>query len=183
MYDCVELCFMIPGHTKNICDCSFGHCKRCFRSRDVLCPADMMKVIEDSSKSTTCIPSASVTWKDWKEVLSFFFKIPSTFKITTYQCFIFKKNYPGIVHARKLSSSQHESKFNLLQDIEGSTNNLYSSILTKLQKPASTLKWKSLTETSSPKHSNRKNYLQQTILNVFYKHNEELQEKFFANGV
>jgi len=127
MYDTVELCFMIPGHTKNICDCSFGHCKRCFRSRNVLCPADMMKVIEESSKSTTCISSTRVTWKNWKECLSSFFKIPTTFKITSYQCFIFKNTKPGIVHARKLSSSVHETQFNLLQDPNVSVNNLYTS--------------------------------------------------------
>lgn len=33
---CVELCLMIPGHTKNLCDGRFGLVKRLLRRVDVI---------------------------------------------------------------------------------------------------------------------------------------------------
>lgn len=44
----VELDFMIPGHTKNVCDGRFGLVKRLLRRRDVVVPEEMMKVIENT---------------------------------------------------------------------------------------------------------------------------------------
>ena len=56
----VDLFFLIAGHTKNLCDGAFGHVKRRIKVRDVHTPQEMMNVIEDSSNTTKCIPSANV---------------------------------------------------------------------------------------------------------------------------
>lgn len=44
LYESAELFFMIPGHTKNVCDSSFWHVKRLYRSRNVLHPQQMMGI-------------------------------------------------------------------------------------------------------------------------------------------
>lgn len=66
VFDHVELCFMIARHAKNECASSFCHVKRVFRRKDVIHLRDMMKVISNSSSSSTCISSTEVQWIQWK---------------------------------------------------------------------------------------------------------------------
>ena len=58
--DEVILYFLIPGHTKNVCDGSFGHVKRNLLNNDVLVPKDMMNVIIGSVKSNNYMAGAQV---------------------------------------------------------------------------------------------------------------------------
>lgn len=58
----IELCFLIAGHTKNVCDGAFGHVKRRLNQTDTHTPADMMSVTENSRSRTKCVPSAHVDW-------------------------------------------------------------------------------------------------------------------------
>lgn len=120
-YKTVSLYFMIPGHTKNICDSSFGNVKRLYRKRNVLHPGDMMSVIEESSKTSRCIPSRNVKWQDWRSLLEKQFKVPSNFKITAFQSFTSKMHAPGKLFVKKLHNSEDELCFDFLRNNSGET--------------------------------------------------------------
>ena len=68
--DSIELCFLIAGYTKNVCDGAFGHGKRRLNQNDTHTPADMMAAIENSSSTTRFVPSVGVYWRNWKSLLS-----------------------------------------------------------------------------------------------------------------
>lgn len=63
--DEVVLYFLVAGHTKNVCDGTFGHVKRNILKTDAITPAQMMDVVKSSSKSTQCVPGNYVKWLDW----------------------------------------------------------------------------------------------------------------------
>lgn len=50
--DGINLCFLVWGHTKNVCDGVLEHVKRKLVCRDVVCPDEMMDLIENSAQST-----------------------------------------------------------------------------------------------------------------------------------
>lgn len=85
----VILRFLVCGHTKNVCDGSFGHVKGLFRRTDVRTSANMMRVIDDSSKTTVGIPSVGMQWRNWKKILEYYFTIPPSFALSQYHeiCF------------------------------------------------------------------------------------------------
>lgn len=78
----VQYCFLVAGHTKNVCDGSFGHIKREFRRSSALYPAQMHRLIETCSTGIQCITSKEVKWLTWKTILSSYFKLPTEFRIT-----------------------------------------------------------------------------------------------------
>lgn len=77
--DEVTLFFLVAGHTKNVCDGAFGQVKRRLAHQDAITPAEMMHVIDNSSTTTSIIPSAAVLWFQWKDHLNGFFKNPQVF--------------------------------------------------------------------------------------------------------
>ena len=111
----VVLNFFICGHTKKVCDGSFGHVKRLLHRSDVKTRADMMGVIENSSTSTRCIPSADVQWTNWKDMFKDYFTIPVGFGISKYHEFSFDAEKKGFVMARLLSTSEEVRSFSFLK--------------------------------------------------------------------
>lgn len=86
----VSLKFMVPGHTKNVADGSFGHIKRKLKSTDARTPIEMMNIIACSSASTKCVTSVDVIWVSWKDFLDPFLKIPSNFLSQGSNHFVFR---------------------------------------------------------------------------------------------
>ena len=105
MDNSIKLCFLIAGHTKNVCDGSLGHVKRHLKSKNVYNPFEMMDVINNSSKTTACIPGLNVRCIIWKEFLELFFFIPSNFQITKCHSFEFDNSNIGTVKCRYDSAS------------------------------------------------------------------------------
>lgn len=102
--DEVQLCFLIVGHTKNVCDGFFGHVKRNCLKNDIYTPKAMMDVIQNSSVNTDCISGTMVAWFQWKEMFERYFKVPNGFKISEYHVFKTQRTYPGFLFAKRLSS-------------------------------------------------------------------------------
>lgn len=73
----LNLTFLVAGHTQNVCDGAFGFIKRRLRRTNVLCAADMRKVIDNGTSSTVAISGADVKWVNWKEFLAGVFMTPT----------------------------------------------------------------------------------------------------------
>ena len=107
--------FVVCGHNKNVCDGWFGHVKRLLRRTDVRTTADMMRVIDDSGKTTVCILSVGIQWRNWKKILGDYFTIPPSSGLIKYHAFCFdSERGPGEVMARKLCTSESYETFKLL---------------------------------------------------------------------
>lgn len=101
----VRLCFLISGHTKNVCAGAFGNIRKRFRSTPVNTPMDMNRLVDESSRSTRLVPPAALSWTNWKNLLEQIFTVPSSFKISASHVFIFKKTSPGMVTSKTFSTS------------------------------------------------------------------------------
>lgn len=55
-----------------------------------------MKVINESSKTTECVPSVNVTWLNWKAMLGHYFTFPQKCYISQYHEFRFDPDIPGV---------------------------------------------------------------------------------------
>eukprot|EP00171_Calliarthron_tuberculosum_P005760 IDg5760t1 len=76
---------------------------------------DMMQVIRDRSKMNSCTAFANVDWTDWNAFLNLFGVVPAGFNIQQYHVFIFDSATPGVLHAKKISTSNEECVFNLVK--------------------------------------------------------------------
>lgn len=179
--DQIDLYFLISGHTKNVCDGAFGLVKRQLRLRNARCPRDMMKIIQESSQSTSCVPGSQVTWRDWKKLLGPFFSIPSNCLISKYHVFTFKKSSPGVLFVQSLTSSQSHFEFNLLSK-KGKQEALTRHWPSDVQNSSFYSKIVALEDVPSSKHETRKQYLQVNILDRYYKHDASIQRDFFGDG-
>lgn len=180
-YESVELCFMVAGHTKNECDSAFGHIKRKFRESDVLTPTDMIRVISQSSCSTTCVPSTSVEWVQWKRVLTEYFKIPSDFRITKYHYFSVRKQSPMTLHVRRLHDSEEHS-FQFVKPSNSGISTIVSSIKERRNAKEYAGVWRNLSEVASTHHKTRRAYLEKSITEPLFKNDEVLTSQYFSNG-
>lgn len=85
----INLCFMNPGRTKNVCDGRFILVKRLLRWSDAIVSCHMIDLIEQISINVTCVPIANVNWRDWKSFLTMLFNISAYFLLSQYYIFIF----------------------------------------------------------------------------------------------
>lgn len=53
----ITLRFLVVGHTKNFADAAFGLVKQRMRRQEVVTPAHLAKVVDDSAVSSECIPT------------------------------------------------------------------------------------------------------------------------------
>eukprot|EP00171_Calliarthron_tuberculosum_P021560 IDg21560t1 len=67
--DRITLHFLVASHTKNNCDGAFGMVKRKLKQRNVVCPSEMMKVIDEIALNNEVICSETIRWVDWKGVV------------------------------------------------------------------------------------------------------------------
>jgi hypothetical protein len=116
-YDFVEVNFMIPGHTKFICDRYFGLLKTLYCKTRINTIDDVVRVVMHSTKGGINKAIRYQSGDGWtyydftKYFVPHFHKIPH---LKQYQHFLFKSNEPGKVFCRKLLNSEYET-FTLLK--------------------------------------------------------------------
>ena len=110
------LSFLAVGHTKNICNGTFGHVKRKCRRTHVSTLTVLMKVTENRSSTTTCAPWAHIQWKNWADILSMYFTVPSGFKVIEFYSFGFEQERTGQVLVKDFAANcQHHAALFLWQ--------------------------------------------------------------------
>ena len=63
-YDSITVNFMIPGHTKFICDAFFGHIKKTYRNQIVNTVDDVKKIVNMSSTGNEGVRyEGGIGWK------------------------------------------------------------------------------------------------------------------------
>lgn len=78
------------GHTKNLCDGTFGLIKRRFMATEVRSPKCMMACIDAMAENICCILSTKGVWYIWKELFKTTFKKLSDFHIPHFYNFSFQ---------------------------------------------------------------------------------------------
>ncbi|CAG8845929.1 28257_t:CDS:2, partial [Gigaspora margarita] len=132
-YEEITVNFMIPGHTKFICDSFFGKIKKLYRTRKINILTDIEQVINDSSKGNTAIlykNKLGWTWNDFSLLFKDHFKnFPH---IKQYHHFRFNNspNNIGKVYA-STESGGTEISFQLLCDSNFNINTTLKTINTK----------------------------------------------------
>ena len=89
--------------------------KRKLKQKDVTCPREMMKAVSESSKRNQFVCSVNLHWFKWKEFLSLSFSTPTLFRIQQYHIFSFDKSSPGVLKAKRLTTSATWETFNFLK--------------------------------------------------------------------
>jgi len=56
--------FMVPGHTKNAVDASFGRAKQKLNGLDLFCPNDVLTELRTLANSKAALLRATFNWKD-----------------------------------------------------------------------------------------------------------------------
>jgi len=117
-YENIYINFMIPGHTKFICDAEFGSIKKAYKTSHINTVDDVERVINGSSihnKSIRYNNGLGWTWKDFNSMLKDHFRtLPN---ITKYHHFRFSSlpDNIGIVYFSKKSGGE-ECFYNLLKN-------------------------------------------------------------------
>ena len=174
--------FLVCGHTKNLCDGSFGYVKLLLRRTDVRTPADMMRVVDDSSKTTVCIPSVDIQWRNWKKILGDYFIIPHSFELSQYQEFCFdSRRGPGEVMARKLCTSESYETFKLLK-IGKAEDAMPKDWTVELNSHEFRVVIPDLSKVPSKVKGTRRGYLDFNVLENYYSINTEKQQAYFEDG-
>ncbi|MEM9400723.1 MAG: hypothetical protein AAF984_10995 [Verrucomicrobiota bacterium] len=178
---CIELFFMIAGHTKNRCDGAFGFVKRKLKSRDVMNPVDMVQVVRDSSTTNVPVLADDVRWTRWKEFLSEYFNIPTTFKISTYHAFSFNAAKPGTVSVKRLSTDQSASEYNLVKAFisitsirKAAQDYLFSNASRAFVEPLETV--------PSAHDGNRLAYLIKNVVEQYFPGDDDAKKVLFSCG-
>src|SRR6266542_5558716 len=96
MYTTIEVNFMIPGHTKFVCDGCFGLIKIKYKYTCVNCKTDIVDIVNQSANvniAKTYENGTGFKWLDWKKFFAGSFKkLPG---ILSYRHFTFSDQFPG----------------------------------------------------------------------------------------
>ncbi|RIB25065.1 hypothetical protein C2G38_2166867 [Gigaspora rosea] len=111
MYDEVELNFMIPGHTKFICDGCFGLIKILYRKSKVNTVEDVVSIVNRSTRinfnvAQRYLNGEGFQYFDFKNYFQAFKKLPH---IQKYHHFYFTSQHPGIVFFKDDLQDNYES--------------------------------------------------------------------------
>ncbi|PKC73669.1 hypothetical protein RhiirA1_437444 [Rhizophagus irregularis] len=112
VYEEVEMNFMIPGHTKFICDSCFGLIKIFYRKSKVNTVDDMASIVDNSTTvhlnaSQRFLNGEGFQYYNFKDYFQKFKKIPN---IQKYHHFYFTSQHPGVVFYKdKLEDSHKET--------------------------------------------------------------------------
>lgn len=136
--------------------------------------------IEKSSRSTTAVPGVHVDWRKWKTILSNYFRISKDIKITEYQWFCVRKQYPGVVFARKLHDYVSETEFNFLikQPIRYKVCIKIHQHWVRTQRGLQRMK--PLEFCSSENRNYRKHHLKNMIVDPLFKNSLDCEETVFC---
>jgi len=110
IYDEIELNFMIPGHTKFICDSCFGLIKVLYRKSKVNTVDDVASIINHSTTvhlntSQRYLNGRGFQYYNFKDHFQKFKKLPH---IQKYHHFYFTSKYPGIVFYKNRLEDEYE---------------------------------------------------------------------------
>lgn len=142
--------------------------ERKLKQRNVTCPGEMMKLLNERSKRNEVVCSANVHWFKWKELLSLFFTNLSSFRIKQFHVFSFGHSCTGIVKAKRFTTSATWEKFNFLKsdvtdlNVLKNTTNVLSN--EELLKPNLVLR-----NVPSTKEGKREAYLVKNVCDEYYK--------------
>lgn len=75
----------------------------------------MMKLLDNSAASSRCIPSVRVTLRICKDMLGELFRMPTCFRVSTFDHFEFYYANTGFLTARDLLTTSSSRTFDLLQ--------------------------------------------------------------------
>ncbi|PKK70580.1 hypothetical protein RhiirC2_866099 [Rhizophagus irregularis] len=112
VYEEVEMNFMIPGHTKFICDSCFGLIKIFYRKSKVNTVDDVASIVDNSTTvhlnaSQRFLNGEGFQYYNFKDYFQKFKKIPN---IQKYHHFYFTSQHPGVVFYKdKLEDSYKET--------------------------------------------------------------------------
>ena len=105
--DSIELCFQVKGHTRNSVDRGFGTAKYNASRKDIWTPTDYSAAVASTTTNNSIEPinlfddgADQDVFCDWEESLSSLFKPLKG--IQTFHNFLFLKEFPGSVMAKKL---------------------------------------------------------------------------------
>lgn len=185
MFEEVELDFLVAGHTKNECDGSFGCIKKKLRRTNVHNSKEMRELIEQSSKTSSCVKASDVQWYDWKTFLSQFYNIPSTFKMKQYHQFLFRCSTAGdinqsdrLVSARAFSTVESWNQFEIMKTAVHEGVAISTSQTELLQKfPLSSPE---LTSVFISKGVTRKAYLIRNVCERYFDNNPTFAKDYFS---
>lgn len=181
IFDDVRLCFLVSGHTKNVCDGAFGNIRKRFCFTPVHFPSEMNKLINDSSDTTKFMHSYSVDWVGWKKVLQTIFTVPAGLKISTCHVFLFNKSSPGSVSTKSFSTSENLKVFKILKS-SLSPSAAASQAAALLKETSFKTTWPRLQDIPSVKESNRRAYLLRYVCEQNFPTSDSFVEKFFSSG-
>lgn len=110
IYDEIELNFMIPGHTKFICDGGFGLIKILYRKSKVNTVDDVVSIVNHSTTINFNVAQRYLDGKgfqyyDFKEYFQKFKKLPN---IQKYHHFYFSCQHPGVVFYKNKLEDNYE---------------------------------------------------------------------------
>lgn len=116
-YENIYINFMIPGHTKFICDAEFGSIKKLYKTSCINIVDDVEEVINKSSNHNKSIryKNGGWEWKDINSMLKDHFRILPNIKKYHHFRFSSSLNDIGMVHFSKKSCGE-EYSYNLLKN-------------------------------------------------------------------
>ena len=134
-YEDITVNFMVPGHTKFICDSFFGHIKKVYWKHKVNIIDDVKNIINNSAKGNEAVlysNGINWNWYDFGEFFkSHFVSLPN---IKQYHHFHFNSENIGKVYVSKKSGGE-ESCFKLLKsdnfDKNSKPNLINTTLLTE----------------------------------------------------
>ncbi|MDW3631333.1 MAG: hypothetical protein QOK71_07840, partial [Nitrososphaeraceae archaeon] len=117
-YENIYINFMIPGHTKFICDAKFGSIKKLYKTSLINTVDDVEEVINNSSeynKSIRYKNGLGWKWQDFDSMLKDYFRTLPNIKKYHHFRFSSSQNDIGIVYFSKKSGGE-EYSYNLLKN-------------------------------------------------------------------
>ena len=130
-YENIYINFMIPGHTKFICDAKFGSIKKLYKTSHINTVDDVEKVINNSSKYNKSIRynnGLGWKWHDFNLMLKDHFRTLPNIKKHYHFRFSSSPDNIGIVYFSKKSDGE-EYSYNLFKNTTGFDKNAQLNFL------------------------------------------------------
>jgi len=130
-YENIYINFMIPGHTKFICDAKFGSIKKLYKTSHINTVDDVEKVINNSSKYNKSIRynnGLGWKWHDFNLMLNDHFRTLPNIKKHYHFRFSSSPDNIGIVYFSKKSDGE-EYSYNLFKNTTGFDKNAQLNFL------------------------------------------------------
>ena len=184
---CMQLKFLVAGHTKNFCDACFGLCKRSIKGQEVFTPKQLVAKYEGSATCNKVVTASKVVWYDWKEFLSQFFS-GTVARMNSFYEFEFYNEKPGYVKYKEFYDSPTWSEINLLKEGVNPNNVAFPTGDFKpldkfiVEPETYLLSNKIITKKHGPDMTREQYLREQVTSHWFIGDKEPLKEDYFGNG-